>query len=59
MLAPVLINKYISAIPDDVMSSIVKMNTNNLMVDISILSVIIFALANIILPFINKQLTVK
>ena len=59
MLAPILVTKYITQFPDDIMNEVQKMITHNNMVDISIVAIITFALANIILPFINKQLISK
>lgn len=59
MLAPVLITKYVRFSPSSDMNVLEKIWSENYMFQISIIAIIIFALANIILPFINKQLTVK
>ena len=59
MLAPVLITKYVRFSPSSDMNVLEKIWSENYMFQISIIAVIIFALANIILPFINKQLTTK
>ena len=57
MLAPILVTqKYIQLKKfQDTEDTILQMLQNSLFT-ISIISVIIFALANIILPFINKRL---